>query len=138
MSVASMRRRVRRLLPDTCSIERRTTTSDGGGGLVEAWTNAAIQVPCFLEPVGGGENGRTAERIDDETTHVAYVQAGTDITEADRLVIAGQRYDVTAVHYWGQAEVYRAVELVESDDSTPLVMTPLIWGESLWNDGNWE
>jgi hypothetical protein len=54
MSVATMRRRVRRLLPDVCSIERKTTVSDGGGGTTETWANLATGVPCFIEPAGGG------------------------------------------------------------------------------------
>lgn len=114
MSILGMRARVTRLLPDTCMIQRRTPASDGGGGYTETWTDLAGPVRCRIEPAAGGEAGTTADRVDDETSHVAYLPALTDITEADRVTIAGQSYDVTAVRTWGASEVYRAVELTET------------------------
>lgn len=114
MSIAGMRTRIVRLLPDRCTIERKTTAPDGGGGTTETWASHLTDVPCRIEPAGGGETGATADRVDDETTHVLYLPALTDVDDTDRVLLAGQRYDITAVRRWGSAEAYRSVELTEA------------------------
>lgn len=114
MSIEGMRLRVARLLPDSATIERKTAVSDLGGGTTETWANQATGVSCRIEPAGGGETGATADRVNDETSHVVYFAAGTDIAETDRVLIGGQVYEITAVHRWGTSEVYRSVEAKEA------------------------
>ena len=112
--IARLRATAARALPDTCTIQRRTTISDGGGGTTTTWTDHLTNVPCRIAPTGGGETGTTAGRIADETTHVITLRAGTDITSADRLIIDGTTYDMTAVRTRGAMEITRRAEVREA------------------------
>ena len=38
------------LLPSTCTIQTRSTSADGQGGVTESWSDATA-VPCRLDPV---------------------------------------------------------------------------------------
>ena len=100
-------------LPDTVQIERLTRVSDGGGGSTETWTAQPDAVPCRIAPLGGGEGGQAGGRVSDQTTHVLTLPAGTEISEADRLLVAGVRYEVTAVRERGAWEISRRVEARE-------------------------
>lgn len=113
MSLDMMRAHAEQMMRDTCTLERKTRVSDGAGGSTETWADQAADVPCFIEPAGGGEIGMAGDRISDKTTHVVYLPAGTDVTEADRVIVAGDTFDVTAVRRWGSVEVYRAAEVKE-------------------------
>jgi hypothetical protein len=106
------------LLPDLALIERPTKVSDGGGGYTQTWATLADMVPCRLAPVGGGEDDRGGagggDRISDESTAILTFAAGTDVTESDRVTVAGQRFDVLLVRHRGQYEITRRVEARES------------------------
>lgn len=109
-----MRATTHAALPETCTIQRKTAVSDGGGGTTTSWVNQAAGVPCRVAPAGGGETGTAGDRISDETTHIVTLPAQTEVTEADRLVIAGQTYESTAVRKRGAWEVTRRVEAREA------------------------
>lgn len=107
------------LLPDTCTIQRRQLTSDGGGGQDVVWVDLAVDVPCRIAPVGGGERSQASgqstvsDRIAAETTHVLTVPHGQDTEEPDRVTLSGQTYIVTAVRKRGSWELARRVEIKE-------------------------
>lgn len=109
-----MRAEAERMMLDRATVQRRTSVSDGGGGRTESWVPLAAAVPCFIEPARGGETGTAGARISDETTHVVHLPHGTDVTEADRIRIGEDLFDVTAVRRWGAVEVYRAAEVKEA------------------------
>ena len=112
--VASMRATQKRALPQTCTIQRLTSVSDGGGGRTESWADIADGVPCRVAPVAGGETGTSGDRIVDESTHVITLPAGEDVTEADRIVVDDQTYNVTLVRRRGPWETSRRVEAKEA------------------------
>lgn len=114
--VLAMRHTVERTLPDICTIQRATTISDGGGGVTEGWDDLAT-IACRISPTsaGGGEGqNTTSARVVDETTHVVTVPATEDITEADRLMVAGQVYEITLVRKRGAWEITRRIEVREA------------------------
>lgn len=106
--ITAMRATANQALPDTCTIQRRTTTSDGGGGSSVTWANLTV-LACRLAPLGGGEAATVGGRITDESTHVVTLPAGSDVIEADRLLIADQVYDVTLVKSRAAWELSRRV-----------------------------
>ncbi len=101
-------------LPDIATIERRTETSDGGGGTTTSWATLAVDVPCRLSPVAGGEIGLIGSRISDEATSVVTMAADRDVVESDRLVIAGATYDVTLVRRRGNWAITLRLECKEA------------------------
>jgi hypothetical protein len=112
------RRRFTGLLPDRAIIQRPVEASDGGGGFTQTWPVIASDVPCRLAPVGGGEKtGRSqttrGDRITDEATAIVTFEAGADVATTDRVVIAGQVFDVLLVRHRGQWELTRRCEVRE-------------------------
>lgn len=105
-------------LPDRALIERPTNVSDGGGGYTQTWATLADDVPCRLAPVGGGEDDRSrstaGDRVVDEATSTITFAAGQDITEADRITVAGQAFDVLLVRRRGAYELTRRAECREA------------------------
>lgn len=112
--ITAMRHIANLALPDTCTVSRKTTVSDGGGGQTATWADLATGVACRIAPVGGGETGEQGNRIEQATTHVITLPASQDITEADRVTITGVVYDVTLVRERGAWEISRRVEVREA------------------------
>ena len=78
-----LRDEVRKSMPDTVDIQRKTIASDQQGGFTESWANAYQQVAARIASKGGSESS-TAGRQDlqlDFTLAVGYdqsvVQSGT-------------------------------------------------------------
>lgn len=116
--VDAMRRVAVQALPDLATIQRRTRTSDGGGGSTEQWADVAT-VAARITPVGGGEVGTVSGtstiggRVIATTTHIVTLPAGTDVLAADQLVVDGTTYEVTLVRKHGEWEITRRVEVRE-------------------------
>ncbi len=111
------------LLPDTCSVQRKTLASDGMGGKKETWTTVAglESVPCSVGT--GNISPREADLVaalDKETTVktsaalpvMFTVPAGTAIEKADRIVWTGRTFGVVAA-LPRSAELRRRVLAVE-------------------------
>lgn len=122
-----------RMLPDRAIIQRATVTSDGGGGQTVTWDDgplvpaddlfpsddllpgAVTMIPCQVTPLGSTAASAAGERLDDrQGTHLVITPGGSDITETDRLLIAGQLYEVTLVRRRGSMEPVREVEVREA------------------------
>lgn len=111
--ITSARDALANALPDTATIRRHTTASDGGGGTTQTWADLATTA-CRISPVGGGEGATDGDRIADESTHIATLPAETDVTESDRLIVAGRTYEVTLVRSRGTWELSRRCEIKEA------------------------
>jgi hypothetical protein len=108
-----MREEFESLLPDTANVQRRTATSDGGGGNTYTYANVLTGVACRISPIKGGEGGNGGGRVMDETTHVITFAAKTDVRHPDRIVVSGITYEVTYVRTRGDWELTRRVEAKE-------------------------
>jgi head-tail adaptor len=76
------------LMPDSGQISRRTLTSDGMGGQTESWAAQGTAKACRIGTGGrSAEERRIAERVGAVMSYVVTLPAGTDITEADRIVV---------------------------------------------------
>lgn len=111
--IAAAREIAERTLPDTCTIQRKTT-QNVGGEQVETWSDLATNVACRLAPVGGGEEGEVGGRISEEATVLITLPAKQDVEEADRIVLDGTTYEVNLVRKRGEWEITRRVECKEA------------------------
>lgn len=109
--ITSMRYEAELSLPDTAIIQRRTFTSDGGGGGTAAWS-AAGTVACRIGPMNGSER-EIANRISAEATSILTVPVGTDIGTADRVSVDSRTYNVAALREWGDYSLTLRAEVVE-------------------------
>lgn len=90
------------LLPDTCTIQRRSQASDGMGGQTDTWSNQYTNVACRV-----GLPSRIVTRIGAEVIDAAALTsiadrevvfaAGQDVLVEDRIVYSGQNMEVVAV-----------------------------------------
>ena len=103
--LTTMRSNVTRLLPDACTIQSKTVTTDGAGGWTEQWDTAPNGlVPCRLDPL---TSRSTVVTIGDrEARHALYqltVPYDAPITLSCRVVIGSYTYEVRQLvgeHAW--------------------------------------
>jgi len=103
------------LLTANGKVSKFTSASDGAGGTIESWVTGAA-IPCRLAPLGSSPAGRTADRLDERTTHVVTLPAETDVTTDDRVEVEGHTYTVTARRHRDEATTFVVrVEVMEVD-----------------------
>jgi head-tail adaptor len=73
-------------LTHRCTIERRTNTSDGGGGQTQTWAAVETDLPCraWLESTGIESVGDRVAEVEDRRL---IVPVGTDVQPADRVTV---------------------------------------------------
>jgi hypothetical protein len=99
-------------LSDSGRIVSMAGTDDGGGGITQTWT-AGSYFPCRINPVGS-RGGVVAEQLDERTTHVITIPAGTAVVPSARFEIANRgTYEITAVRTRTK-ETIRELEAVEA------------------------
>lgn len=107
-----MRQTLNRTLVDSATVQR-AVVDNVGGEQTEVWNDLAT-VACRITHARGGETGEQGGRIAEETSHLVTVAAGTDVEEADRLVIAGSTYEVLRVDKRGSWELSRRIQVKEA------------------------
>ncbi len=78
------------------TIQRRTTTRDSAGGIVETWTNFATGVPAVVEPASGREFF-IARQIESTVDTSITIRWRPGISETMRVLHGSDAYDITAV-----------------------------------------
>ncbi|MCH9836654.1 phage head closure protein [bacterium] len=100
--------------PDTVTLKRRSTTSDGLGGLIETWTTvdtyAARVTPISMQQA---EENLGSELVDGTYFRVA-VPRGTDIQIDDRIEYSGLTLSVEAVEAPRSVEIERILYVVRA------------------------
>jgi hypothetical protein len=69
----------------------QVSTDDQGGGVTQVWTSQAGTIPCRIDPVGSRTSRVTGGAIDERSTHVVTVPAGTAL---GGTVSAGNRFAI--------------------------------------------
>lgn len=88
-----MRDSVEQTLPGTVTISRATGSSDGMGGQTQAWA-AVGTVSARVAPMGSGDEDILGAVLRGRTGWMVTLPEGTDVTERDRVVYAGQTFEV--------------------------------------------
>jgi len=82
-------------LSDTGHVLRGTVADDGGGGVTTGWTLVGT-FACRVDPLAG-RSRVTGGRIDERSTHLVTVPAGTLVDAGERFVVDGRgTFEVTA------------------------------------------
>jgi hypothetical protein len=87
------------LFPDTCAIYRDIRITDAvGQEVVTPDPSPRTDIPCRVSPTGGGDRERAvAERLLTINTWDIALPANTDIVKTDRIVYAGDEFEILAV-----------------------------------------
>ena len=83
-------------MTETALVKRLTRVSDGMGGSTESWSTAGA-VACRRASSPTAAEVELAGRLGVARPLVVRLPAGTDVSEADRLVIAGETVEVVHV-----------------------------------------
>lgn len=105
------------LRPETASILRRSTTSDGAGGRLETWTTVTAGLSARVTAQGmqpWEKMDRIEGRVISTTVWIIALPAGTDIRPADRINVStlDRTYDVIASDGPASFEIERSVQAV--------------------------
>jgi hypothetical protein len=101
-------------LSDSGNVLSATVTGDSGGGGTTTWT-AGGTVPCRLDPlIRHGSSRETAGAINERSSHIVTLPAGTDVAVENRFAIVGRgTFEVTAVRE-RTASLTQVIEVVEA------------------------
>lgn len=102
----------------TATVERRTRSSDGAGGWIEAWSTVGTVVGS-LQPAGAAETER-GDRELAEHRWVFYCDPDSDLARDDRLTVDDQTCVVLSVARWyaNSAIDHWAAQLEERQEGT--------------------
>ena len=94
--VQYMRTEVRKAMPDTVTIQRKTLDSDKQGGFTEIWGDAYQNVPARIAAKNGAESaGQGRQDLQaDFTMTVIYDQS---VAQTDRVVHSSGTYEIQFV-----------------------------------------
>lgn len=99
LELAQLRADQSTYLPDTCTLQVLTETSDSQGGFTRSWANTHTSVACRVAPVqssrGEAIRGDQLGAVSLWTLTVAHNQA---LTVAMRCVHGGVTYEIVALH----------------------------------------
>jgi Phage head-tail joining protein len=85
-------------LPDTCTIQRATTTQDSMGGESQSFATLASSVACRMdEPVTGGSEQAIDMAVGTAVKFIMHLAYNQDITVKDRVVYSSSTYEVSEV-----------------------------------------
>lgn len=98
-------------LSERVSVERKTRTTDAGGGYAETW---AVQttVWALVRPMSGNERAN-AQQVASGANYLVVVRAGLNVTAADRLIWLAYPDDPLNVRFvkrTGARSLYLAIE----------------------------
>ena len=100
--VAQMRADAEELMPDTCTILSVAYTSDGEGGMTEAWGTATASVKCRLDFITShlsmGREVVVGGAVQPYTSAVLSLPYDTVITPANRVTVNGDTFAVKSVN----------------------------------------
>lgn len=101
------------LLTGIATVLNPVLLPDGGGGQVESYEPGPV-VAARIAPAGRIDvEGVKGGRVDERTTHIVTVPAGTPVAGSDRILMDGTTFEVTAVRTRSD-ELLRRVEVKEA------------------------
>ena len=108
--LAQMRADIEDLMPDTCDILSVAYTSDGEGGMTEAWGTALADVACRVDYRSGSEK-MTGGAIQPYNKAVISLPYTTALTTKHRVKVDDFVWAVLSVNEGQSWDVVRRAEL---------------------------
>lgn len=113
--LADMRSVADNFLPDTCTIQTKTTTAGAMGGIVEVYANTYTGVLCRIDPSGGGGESVVNFTIEGQSTWMLNIPYDQAIAITDRVIHDSKTYEVMRVVDTNSYRTIRRADLVRVD-----------------------
>jgi head-tail adaptor len=84
-------------LPDTCTIQTKTTTAGAMGGISEAYANTYTSVYCRIDPTGNGDEAVVNFTTEGKSTWYINLKYNQAIAVSDRVIHDSKTYEVVRV-----------------------------------------
>ena len=107
--LAQMRADIEDLMPDTCDILSVAYTSDGEGGMTEAWGTATANVACRIDYRSGSEKV-TGGAIQPYSKAVLSVPYNTTISLTNRVKSGAYTWAILSIN---EGQSWQAVKRAE-------------------------
>ena len=89
------------------TIQQRTTTKDAEGGMVDTWTNFAVDIWAKVNNLSGNERAATrqgGQALEARTEFTIYYLSG--VTNEMRVVCNGENYNIRHVNNFMEANEF--------------------------------
>lgn len=96
--LAQLRADIADLLPDTCQVQRMTSSKSGPYD-VEAWGTAVASTACRFDPdTRMNTSDLVADREAGIARYIVTMAYDVDLRDGDRIVYSGGTYEITLLH----------------------------------------
>lgn len=100
-------------LDQLVTLQARTETADGGGGVSVTWANFAADATVWADPQPlYGKEGVEDGAFNASGAWLFRIRNRTDVTERDRIIWNGEPYNISRVMRRGGREQYLMIEAV--------------------------
>lgn len=97
--LTQLRADVAELMPDTCDIERNSSSVDSAGFESESWAVQVDDTPCRIDPYNKQfSSGIVGEREENITWWQLTVSWNVDIADGDRVIFGSDTYQIVQLH----------------------------------------
>ena len=98
-------------LDQRITLQRKTATADGAGGVTEAWANLATNAqPWAAVTAKAGREGMTEGRMVATFVTTFTIHNRDDLTELDRIVWGGENYNIRGIRREGGRQLFLIIE----------------------------
>lgn len=98
-------------LDQRITMQRKTATADGAGGVTEAWANLATNPRPWAEVIAkAGRETMVENRMAATFVTTFTIHNRTDLTELDRIVWGGENYNIRGIRRQGARELFLIIE----------------------------
>ena len=102
-------------LPDTCTIQVKTTTAGAMGGISETFANTYTSVKCRIDPSGGGGETVINFTVEGKSTWMLNIPYDQAIAIENRVIHDSKTYEVIRVIDTNSYVTIRRADLVRVD-----------------------
>lgn len=88
------------------TLRKLTRTADGGGGVIETWSDFATDPNVWARvSFKGGREGMDEGRINASQMTTFEIYTRSDVSEIDGIIWAGEFYNIRTVRRYGQRQL---------------------------------
>lgn len=97
--LAALRTDILATLPDTCTIQRASITTNSAGHSAQTWAASSSGVACRIDPYQRQDStGMVGQQEKQRAWYRLTVPYDTDLQDGDRIIYSSDTYEVIQLH----------------------------------------